>query len=167
MRGFPGFPPARRTADLGAEGLAHLTDDDRQEVGAKSWPGELAGEEVKGRGALARGRAPPPPSAQARRQVPHRQGHDKLRCKHHGVTDIDDAKAVPSALGEVTAYSIPIDASWFYALGAGASLFVVLQVVRHIFANREEEITYSQWTRISVAMILGFLLLYAAALFHS
>ena len=77
------------------------------------------------------------------------------------------AFGIPSALGEVTAYSVPIDSTWFYALGAGAALFVVLQVVRHIFAADKEEVTYSQWIRISAAMILGFLLLYAAALFHS
>jgi uncharacterized membrane protein len=75
---------------------------------------------------------------------------------------------IPSAVGEVAGYSVPIDSSWFYALGAGAALFVVLQVIRPIFAaNKESEITYSQWVRISVAMILGFFLLYAAALFHS
>jgi hypothetical protein len=75
---------------------------------------------------------------------------------------------IPSAVGEVVGYSVPIDSSWFYALGAGAAFFVVLQVIRPIFTlNKEEEITYSQWVRISVAMILGFLLLYAAALGHS
>jgi hypothetical protein len=52
-------------------------------------------------------------------------------------------------------------------MGAGAALYVVLQVVKPIFANGESEVTYSQWIRISAAMILGFLLLYAAALFHS
>jgi len=75
---------------------------------------------------------------------------------------------IPSAVGEVTGYFIPIDSSWFYALGAGAALFVVLQVIRPIFApNRDGEVTYSQWIGISMAMIVGFLLLYSAALFHS
>jgi len=78
------------------------------------------------------------------------------------------AFGIPSAVGEVAGYSVPIDSSWFYALGAGAALFVVLQVIKPIFAaNKGEEVTYSQWVRISVAMILGFLLLYAAALGHS
>jgi len=74
---------------------------------------------------------------------------------------------IPSMVGEVAGYSVPINSSWFYAMGAGAALYVVLQVVKPIFANREGEVTYSQWIRISAAMILGFLLLYAAALFHS
>ena len=78
------------------------------------------------------------------------------------------AFGIPSAVGEVAGYSIPIDSSWFYALGAGAALFVVLQVIKPIFAaNKDEEVTYSQWVKISIAMMLGFLLLYAAALFHS
>jgi len=76
--------------------------------------------------------------------------------------------AVPSAVGEVAGYSVPIDSTWFYALGAGAAFFVVLQVIRPIFAaNKENEITYAQWVRISAAMVLGFLFLYAAALFHA
>jgi len=74
---------------------------------------------------------------------------------------------IPSMVGEVAGYSVPINSSWFYAMGAGAALYVVLQVVKPIFANGESEVTYSQWIRISAAMILGFLLLYAAALFHS
>ncbi|HXZ90964.1 MAG TPA: hypothetical protein VEG61_07870 [Candidatus Dormibacteraeota bacterium] len=73
---------------------------------------------------------------------------------------------IPSVLGEVAGYLIPINSSWFYALGAGVSLFVVLQICQ-ISAAKKEEVTYSQWVRISVAMILGFFLLYAAALFHS
>ncbi len=78
------------------------------------------------------------------------------------------AFGIPSAVGEAAGYSIPIDSSWFFALGAGAALFVVLQIIRPIFTvNREEEITYSQWIRISVAMLLGFFLLYTAALLHS
>ena len=44
------------------------------------------------------------------------------------------AFGILSAVGEVVGYSIPIDSSWFYALGAGAALFVVLQVIRPIFA---------------------------------
>ena len=72
---------------------------------------------------------------------------------------------IPSMVGEVAGYSIPIDSTWFFALGAGAALFVVLEVIRPIFATRG--VTYTQWTRISLAMLLGFLLLYAAALFHS
>jgi len=74
---------------------------------------------------------------------------------------------IPSLVGEIAGYFVPIDSSWFYAMGAGAALFVVLQVIKPIFANKESEIAYSQWVRISAAMILGFLLLYAAALFHS
>ena len=74
---------------------------------------------------------------------------------------------VPSMVGEIAGYSVPINSTWFYAMGAGAALFVVLEVIKPIFANRESEVSYLQWIRISVAMLLGFLLLYAAALFHS
>jgi len=74
---------------------------------------------------------------------------------------------IPSLVGEVAGYLVPINATWFYAMGAGAALFVVLEVIKPIFANGGKELTHSQWTRISIAMLLGFLLLYVAALFHS
>ena len=81
---------------------------------------------------------------------------------------VGSAFGVPSAVGEILGYYVPIASTWFYAMGAGAALFVVLQEIRPIFAaNKDQEITYSQWIKISVALMLGFLLLYAAALLHS
>jgi hypothetical protein len=78
------------------------------------------------------------------------------------------AFGIPSAIGEAVAYYVQIDASYFYAMGAGAALSVALQVIRPIFGdNNGDEIGYSQWIRISLAMLLGFFLLYGAALFHS
>jgi hypothetical protein len=73
---------------------------------------------------------------------------------------------IPSVIGEAVAYYIPLDASYFFALGAGAALSVALYVMRLIFRDAEETI-YSEWIGISLAVILGFFLLYGAALFHS
>lgn len=78
------------------------------------------------------------------------------------------AFGIPSIVGETVAYYVPIDSSYFFAMGAGAALSVVLQVIRPIFeGNNGNEVTYSQWIRISLAVLLGFFLLYGAALFHS
>jgi hypothetical protein len=77
------------------------------------------------------------------------------------------AFGIMSAAGEAVGYFVPINSSWFYALGAGAALFVVLQAVRPIFADSEKHITFLEYSGISIAMIIGFLLLYAAALLHS
>lgn len=78
------------------------------------------------------------------------------------------AFGIPSAVGEVVGYYVPVDSSYFFALGGGAALFVALQVVRPIFTgNGREEMTYSQWVRTVLALLLGFLSLYAAAAFHA
>jgi hypothetical protein len=78
------------------------------------------------------------------------------------------AFGIPSAVGEVVGYYVPIDSSYFFALGGGAALFVALQVVRPIFTgNGREELAYSQWVGIVLALLLGFLSLYAAAAFHA
>lgn len=75
---------------------------------------------------------------------------------------------LPSAVGDVFGYYVPIDSSYFYALGGGAALFVALLVVKPIFAgNRQGLLSFSEWIRIVVALLLGFLALYSAASFHA
>ena len=77
------------------------------------------------------------------------------------------AFGLPSAVGDLVGYYVPVDSSYFYALGGGAALFVALLVVRPIFGtDARGDITYSQWIRIVVALLVGFLALYAAASLH-
>jgi hypothetical protein len=76
------------------------------------------------------------------------------------------AFGVPSLVGEAVGYFAPMDSSYFYALGGGAALFVALPVIGPIFTNREE-MTYSRWVKMVLALLLGFLSLYVAAAFHA
>ena len=74
----------------------------------------------------------------------------------------------PSAIGEVVGYVVPVDASYFFALGGGAALLVALFVVRPLFSDGGmRELSQSVWLRTTFALMLGFLCIYAAALFHS
>jgi hypothetical protein len=57
------------------------------------------------------------------------------------------AFGIPSAVGEVVGYYVPIDSSYFFAMGAGAALSVALQVIMPIFGEKNGEVTYSQWIR--------------------
>lgn len=78
------------------------------------------------------------------------------------------AFGLPSALGEIVGYYVSIDPSNFFALGGGAALVVTLFVIRPIFSNQSRgELNYSEWVKIALALLSGFLCLYAAALFHS
>jgi hypothetical protein len=78
------------------------------------------------------------------------------------------AFAGPSAIGEIVGYVLPVDASYFFALGAGAALLVALFVARPLFSERSmRELSESQWLKTAFALLLGFLCIYAAALFHS
>jgi len=75
---------------------------------------------------------------------------------------------IPSVIGEAVAYYMPIDATYFFAMGAGAALSVALYVIRPIFRESGDKTTiYSRWVGISLSILLGFFLLYGAALFHS
>lgn len=89
-----------------------------------------------------------------------------IRRKLSQIIVVGLAFGIPSAVGEVVGYYAPIDSSYFFALGGGAALFVALQVVRPIFVD-DREMTYSQWVKIVLALLIGFLSLYAAAAFHA
>ena len=89
-----------------------------------------------------------------------------IRRRLSQIAIIGLAFGIPSVLGEVVGYYAPIDSSYFFALGGGAALFVALQVVRPIFIG-DREMTYSQWVKIVLALLIGFLSLYAAAAFHA
>jgi len=76
--------------------------------------------------------------------------------------------AIPSMIGEAVAYYIPMNATYFFAMGAGAAVSVALEVIRPIFGESgNEEVSFSQWLGISLSVLLGFFFLYGAALFHS
>jgi hypothetical protein len=74
---------------------------------------------------------------------------------------------LPSALGEIIGYYAPMDASYSYALGGGAALFVALLAVRPIWGDAwKEGLTYSEYFKTMLTVLLGFLCLYGAAMFH-
>jgi hypothetical protein len=74
---------------------------------------------------------------------------------------------LPSALGEIVGYYAPFDASYSYALGGGAALFVALLAIRSIWGDAwKGGLTYSEYVRMMLAALLGFLCLYGAAMFH-
>jgi hypothetical protein len=89
-----------------------------------------------------------------------------VRKKLWQVIVVGLAFGIPSILGEVVGYFAPIDSSYFFALGGGAALFVALQVVRPIFVD-DRGMSYSVWAKVVLALLIGFLSLYAAAAFHA
>jgi len=74
--------------------------------------------------------------------------------------------AIPSLLGAITGYYIGYDASYFFALGVGTSVYAALRIVRPLFLFRSpsgplEPIKTAIW------LVFGLLLIYSAALLHS
>jgi len=91
-----------------------------------------------------------------------------LRKQLWRIVSLGLAFGLPSAVGDVVGYYVPVDSSYFYALGGGAALFVALMVVKPIFGGiQQREVTFSDWVRIVIALLLGFLALYFAASFHA
>ncbi|HMD78668.1 MAG TPA: hypothetical protein VKF39_01640 [Nitrososphaerales archaeon] len=73
---------------------------------------------------------------------------------------------IPSLIGAITGYFISYDATYFFALGTGTSIYVALRLAKQALQTpaapgRQESL------RTSLALILGFILIYLAALLHS
>ena len=84
----------QRKSNIGVDGFARLADDNSQKIGKICGLGQFAGEQIEGRSALLAPTLGLLLSAQSRRQMPHRDGNDKVSRKHHCVPGVDNAKAV-------------------------------------------------------------------------
>lgn len=72
----------------------------------------------------------------------------------------------PSLVGATTGYFINYDASYFFALGTGTSIYAALRLARPLFMNMESN-PRNESIKIGLVLVLGFLCIYFAALFHS
>jgi hypothetical protein len=78
------------------------------------------------------------------------------------------AFGIPSALGDVVGYFVEVNSAYLFALGAGAALVVALFAVRPIWGDGwKGELTYAQYVKMVLMVLIGFLCLYGAAMLHS
>ncbi len=72
---------------------------------------------------------------------------------------------LPSVVGATTGYYLTYDTTYFFALGAGASIYAAFRLARQVFAGPPGGGRES--LNVSLAFIAGFILIYLAALLHS
>ena len=72
---------------------------------------------------------------------------------------------LPGVVGAATDYYWLYDTTYFFAFGLGTSLYAAVRLAKPLFADGAG----SGWesTKIAVAMVLGFLCLYGAAMLHA
>jgi zinc transporter ZupT len=73
---------------------------------------------------------------------------------------------IPSLLGAATRYILGYDASYFFALGAGTSVYAAIRLAAPLFRTPEEARSRESM-RLAIALFIGFIAIYIAALFHS
>jgi len=69
-------------------------------------------------------------------------------------------------MGPATGFLAGFDATYFFALGTGTSIYAALRLSRPLFRSGET-VTSEDSIRIVAPILLGFLAIYFAALFHS
>ncbi len=72
---------------------------------------------------------------------------------------------LPGAVGAATDYSLGYDTTYAFALSTGASIYAGLRLSKPLFGDRSSPGTDS--LRLALVIVMGFLCLYLAALFHS
>jgi hypothetical protein len=72
---------------------------------------------------------------------------------------------VPSLIGAATGYYFTYDSSYFFALGTGTSIYAAVRLARPLFETMTA--SSSESIKIALSVILGFICIYFAALFHS
>jgi hypothetical protein len=73
---------------------------------------------------------------------------------------------VPSLVGAATGYLATYDASYFFALGTGTSIYAALRLAKPLFVDNPAT-GPRESIKIALLIIVGFLCIYLAALFHS
>src|SRR5438445_5855924 len=73
---------------------------------------------------------------------------------------------IPSLLGATTGYLIAYDTTYFFALGTGATVYVVFRLAGPLFVPNGAA-TSREPIKVAVSWILGITALYASALLHS
>ena len=69
-------------------------------------------------------------------------------------------------MGPATGFVAGFDTTYFFALGTGTSIYAALRLSRALFRS-EGSVTSEDSIKIAVPIVLGFIAIYFAALFHS
>ncbi|HEY6283887.1 MAG TPA: hypothetical protein VIW22_08190 [Nitrososphaerales archaeon] len=72
--------------------------------------------------------------------------------------------ALPSLVGAIAGYFFSFDATYGFGLGTGASIYVALRLAGQASQRGEES---GSGVKMAFAILVGFTLIYVAALFHS
>ena len=72
----------------------------------------------------------------------------------------------PSLVGAATGYYIRYDATYFFALGTGTSVYAALRLARPLFSGSVPVTSYES-VKVGIWLVFGLACIYLAALFHS
>lgn len=69
-------------------------------------------------------------------------------------------------MGPGTGIAAGFDTTYFYGLGTGTSIYAAMRLAGGLFGGTESKLS-NEALRIGIALVLGLLVIYVAALFHS
>ena len=69
-------------------------------------------------------------------------------------------------MGPATGFVAGFDTTYFFAIGTGTSIYAALRLSRPLFRS-EGSVTSEDSIKMAVPVVLGFIAIYFAALFHS
>ncbi len=74
--------------------------------------------------------------------------------------------AIPSLVGAATGYFVAFNTAYFFALGTGTSIYAAVRLAAPLFSTAQSQIAWVS-SKLAISLLLGFMAIYAAALFHA
>ena len=72
----------------------------------------------------------------------------------------------PSIFGAATGYFVAFEVPYFYAIGTGTSIYAAIRLAAPLFSQAHNPNSRDS-SKLAIALLLGFLAIYVAALFHA
>jgi hypothetical protein len=73
---------------------------------------------------------------------------------------------LPTLVGTAVGYYLPFDSTYLFALGAGASVYVLLKLIQVIIGPPSPFVSRGESLKVVLLALLGFVLIYSAAILH-
>ncbi len=91
---------------------------------------------------------------------------DKIQRRLKDILSLSLVFSIPSLLGAATGYFLAFDTTYFFALGTGTSIYAAIRLAAPLFSTSHSPNPRDS-SKLAISLLLGFMAIYVAALFHA
>jgi hypothetical protein len=91
---------------------------------------------------------------------------DNVQHRLKDILSLGAVFAIPSLVGAATGYFVAFNTSYFFALGTGTSIYAAIRLAAPLFSPSHNPNPRDS-SKLAISLLLGFMAIYIAALFHA